>query len=111
VSVLKMRSKLKGEQGFTLIELVVVMAVLALLAGLVVPRFANILADSGERVDQANIEMLNNACDLYETNEGETVTDLNQLVEGNYVREIPNKPGTEEPYTLADLGRGEPGGP
>ena len=89
MSVLKMRSKLKGEQGFTLIELVVVMAVLALLAGLVVPRFANILADSGERVDQANIEMLNNACDLYETNEGETVTDLNQLLKATMSERFP----------------------
>lgn len=108
MSVMKMRSKLKGEQGFTLIELIVVMAILAILAGLVVPRFANILADSKDRAHEANKDMLNNACDLYETNEGGKVTDLSQLVDKNYIKEIPTIPGTETPYTLADLEREEP---
>lgn len=104
MSVMKIRSKLKGEQGFTLIELIAVMAILALLAALVVPRFAGILADSRDKADAANLEMLNNACDLYETNEGTDVTSLDQLMP-DYIKTIPNKPGTKTPYTLADLNR------
>ncbi len=104
MSVMKIRRKLKEQQGFTLIELIVVMAILAVLAAMVVPRFANILADSEEKANQANIDMLNNACDLYEANTGNTITDLDELVD-EYVKVIPNRPGTDEVYTLADLGR------
>ena len=107
MSVMRIRSKLKGEQGFTLIELIVVMAILALLAGLVVPRFANILADSETKANQANLDMLNNACDLYETNTGNTVADLNELVTNDYIKSIPTNPVTGAAYTLAELGRGE----
>lgn len=104
MSLMKMRSKLKGEQGFTLIELIVVMAILALLAALVVPKFADIIADSRNKADLANQDMLNNACDLYETNKGTKVTSLDDLV-SDYIKEIPDKPGTQTPYTLADLNR------
>lgn len=106
MSVIKMRSKLKGEEGFTLIELIVVMAILALIAGMVVPKFASIISESEAKANQANIDMLNNACDLYEFNSNSTISDLNTLVTSNYIKTIPENPVTNVTYTLSDLGRG-----
>lgn len=106
MSVTKMRAKIKGEEGFTLIELIVVMAILAVIAGMVVPRFANILADSQTKADKANVDMLNNACDLYEFNEQTTIADLTELVDKDYIKTIPVKPGTNTAYSLTDLERG-----
>ena len=105
MSMMKMRRKLKEQQGFTLIELIVVMAILAVLAAMVVPRFADIVADSEDKAHEANIDMLNNACDLYEFNESTKIADLNELVENGYIKMIPQIPGTEVDYTLDDLDR------
>lgn len=105
MSLMKIRRGLKREGGFTLIELVVVMAILALLAALVVPRFVGILSDSEGKADLANKEMLNNACDLYAARVGSEVTSLTDLVSSEYIKAIPKKPNSGDEYTLADLER------
>lgn len=98
------RGKLVGNQrGFTLIELIVVMAILALLAGLVVPRFLGILNDSEGKADLANKEMLRNAVELYEVNEGEDPASLDVLVSEGYIKAVPVNPVTGNPYTLEEV--------
>lgn len=61
----------KNDQGFTLVELVVVMAILAVLAGLVVPKFTGILADARAQANEANLQMLQTAVELYNAIEDE----------------------------------------
>lgn len=105
--MIKKRPKLKSENGFTLFELVVVMAILALLTALVVPKFTNILTDARDKADQVNMEMLRNARALYEANENKPIEELEDLI-GDYIREIPQKPGTGGAYTLEDIEWPEP---
>ncbi|MDD2620505.1 MAG: prepilin-type N-terminal cleavage/methylation domain-containing protein [Syntrophomonadaceae bacterium] len=57
-----------GEQGFTLVELIVVMAILALLAGLVIPEFGNILSDSKTKAHKANKQLIEAAVEICYTN-------------------------------------------
>ncbi|NLB89018.1 MAG: prepilin-type N-terminal cleavage/methylation domain-containing protein, partial [Syntrophomonadaceae bacterium] len=90
------------EKGFTLVELIVVMAILAILAALALPRFANVLDNAEKKADEANRAMIQQAIDLYIVNERQAPEKLDDLKTKNYLREIPRKPdgGT---YDLDDF--------
>ena len=89
-----------GEQGFTLVELIVVLAILALLAGLALPKFSNILGDSKTKAHNTNLRLIEQAAELYYTQTSteqaqSTISDNNHyLVIGNYLREAPTNPLT-----------------
>lgn len=52
--------------GFTLIEVIVVIAILGALTALALPRFTGVLKNSQERTDQANVRIVQSAIELYE---------------------------------------------
>lgn len=56
---------LRSAQGFTLIELMVVMVIIGLLAALVVPKFFGHVDKALQQDAQAQIELLGQALDLY----------------------------------------------
>lgn len=64
-------SKLNNLQGFTLMEIIVVIAILGALAALAIPRFTGVLANSQEKTDLANIRIVESAVELYLTEKGE----------------------------------------
>ncbi|WP_313342854.1 type II secretion system protein [Sedimentibacter sp.] len=72
--------KLKSKKGFTLIELVVVLAVLGIIMAIAVPRFMEVQENAKEKADEATIEMLAKAAELYyvqnNTTNSITVEDL-----------------------------------
>ncbi len=60
-----MNIRRRPEQGFTLLELLVVLVVLGLLAGIVAPKYFNQLGRSETKVARAQIEGLVKALDIY----------------------------------------------
>lgn len=68
--------KRKNEKGFTLVELIVVMAVLAVISAIAVPRFLGVQEDAKLEADYATAAMLGKAAELYLVNDGNTTTDL-----------------------------------
>ena len=56
--------------GFTLVEMLVVLAIIGLLVGLVAPRVLGILADAKVKTAHIQIESFKNALDLYFLDEG-----------------------------------------
>ncbi len=55
----------KKKKGFTLVELVVVVAILGILAGIAIPKFGSIQTDAANAVHNANIRTLQSAAMMY----------------------------------------------
>lgn len=121
-------------RGFTLLELLVVLVVLGLLAGIVGPKYFSQLGKSEAKVARAQIEGLAKALDLYRLDVGRYPTSEQGLValvtrpsdepkwDGPYLQKgVPldpwsreyqyRSPGEYGEYDLLSLGKdGQPGG-
>ena len=62
---MKLSFKVKEEKGFTLVELLIVIAILAVLAVLAVPRFINMQADAAAKACLSNRASLETAIEQY----------------------------------------------
>jgi general secretion pathway protein G len=85
------------EGGFTLIEMLVVMTLIALLLTLAVPRYFGSL-DSGKlTVQRQNAATIRDAIDKFSADIGRYPESLDELVTRHYLRKIPVDPVSEEP--------------
>lgn len=74
-----LHKRAKGEKGFTLIELIVVIAVLGVLTTLVIPRVIGVKEDAETAIDDANEKIIRNALERYYAKEGEYPSDTEGL--------------------------------
>jgi len=58
-------ARLRGERGFTLVELLVVITIIALIMGIVGPRVLNYLSESKAKAAKIQIESFASALDLF----------------------------------------------
>lgn len=130
----RIRPPLRPASGFTLLELLVVLVVLGLLAGIVGPKYFAQLGKSEAKVARAQIESLGKALDLYRLEVGRYPTSEQGLAAlvtppsdepkwgGPYLAKgVPldpwsreylyRSPGENGEYDLLSLGKdGQPGG-
>ncbi|WP_341888620.1 prepilin-type N-terminal cleavage/methylation domain-containing protein [Variovorax sp. YR752] len=90
----------RPSHGFTMIELVIVMAMLGLLLSLALPQYMATLERGREQVLQSNLATMREAIDKYHGDRGRYPDKLEDLVTQRYLRAIPNDPFTESPTWL-----------
>lgn len=89
----------RAHPGFTLIELVIVMAVIALLLTIAAPRYFHSIDRSKEAVLRSNLATTRDALDKYFSDNGRYPGDLATLVTAKYLRALPLDPFTESTST------------
>lgn len=67
----KLRKMLKKQEGFTLVELMIVVVILGILAGIGVQQYGRIQDQARDNVNKANLRLIANAIQMYQTIEGE----------------------------------------
>lgn len=85
---------LKDKKGFTLIEIMVVLIIIGLLAGIVVPKLMGRTEEAKRTKTMVEIKNLESAIDLYKLDSGSYPTTdqgLQALVEKPAIGEIPRK--------------------
>jgi len=88
--------RLARRRGFTLIELVVVMAIISLLLTIALPRYFHSLDNGRATVQRQNLTTMRDAIDKFYGDLGRYPDALDELVVRRYLREVPVDPVTEQ---------------
>jgi len=91
--------RLRSSRGWTLIEMVVVMALIVVLAGLATAQYRNAVTRSREAVLKEDLFRMRDAIDQYYADKNKYPADLQTLVTDGYMREVPRDPFTESADT------------
>src|SRR5258708_29693181 len=83
-------------RGFTLLELLVVLAIVATLLTLSLPRYAQSVDVARERVLAENLRITRDALDKFYADTGRYPESLDELVERRYLRALPMDPVLEQ---------------
>jgi general secretion pathway protein G len=84
----------KSERGFTLIELMVVAAILIIFAGLALVQYRNSVIRAREAVLSEDLFRMRDAIDQYYADKMEYPSTLDALVSDGYMRKVPDDPFT-----------------
>jgi len=87
------------KRGFTLVELMVVMAIIALLLALALPRYFNHLENSRETILKQDLAVMRDAIDKFHGDRNRYPDSLDELVNARYLRALPIDPITERADT------------
>lgn len=86
-------------RGFTLIELIVVLAIVALLVSIAAPRYFRSVDLARENALRTTLKVLRSAIDQYAADKGRYPDSLEALTNERYLREIPTDAITGERNT------------
>lgn len=90
-------------KGFTLVELLVVLAIIATLLALAAPRYFQHVERSKEAVLRENLATVRDAIDQYYADTGKWPESLAALVDKRYLRALPQDPITESSQSWIEV--------
>lgn len=111
-------------KGFTLIELMVVLAIVGLLSAIVAPRYFKSVDRAREASLRTSLNVMRDAIDKFAADKGRYPESLDELAQSRYIRDIPEDPitgrrdswlmlppppGSQVPGTMGDVRSGAAG--
>ncbi len=89
----------RNDAGFTLMELMIVMAIIGILATLAVPSFIGALRSAKEAVLKSDLQTMREAIDSYTEDKQKGPQSLQDLIDDGYLKAIPVDPMTKSNET------------
>ncbi len=93
------RTPFPREAGFTLIELMIVMAIIGILATLAIPSYVTAIKHARESVLKEDLHVMRAAIDSYTMDKQKAPQSLDDLVTDGYLKVIPEDPMTHSKDT------------
>lgn len=90
----QIRDRKESSRGFTLVELLVVLAIIGLLLATVLPNYVGRVARAEEAVLKQDLAVIREAIDKHYADAGRYPGSLNELVTKRYLRNLPQDPIT-----------------
>lgn len=116
--MIRKKQRKKGEEGFTLIELIVVVAILGFLMAIAIPRYLTARVTAAQSATKANLHSLASALELYATENNQTTYPANDadsdrdntldIIEwiSAYIAQAPTPPAGTDNYRYTQLSNG-----
>ena len=95
----QIRAGRRGEGGFTLIELIIVMAIIGILSVIAIPSFVQSVKKAKEAVLKEDLHTMRNAIDSYTVDKEKAPQGLDDLVQAGYLKSLPVDPMTSRSDT------------
>ncbi len=86
----------RGQRGFTLIELMIVITIILILIGMAVGMYQKSILHAREAVLRQDLVTMRQAIDNYTLDKQQAPQSLDELVDAHYLREVPVDPITRE---------------
>ena len=90
----QIRVERRGEGGFTLIELIIVMAIIGILSVIAIPSFVQSVKKAKEAALKEDLHTMRNAIDSYTVDKEKAPQGLDDLVQAGYLKSLPVDPMT-----------------
>ncbi len=89
--------KNRRTRGFTLLELIIVMSIIAILLSIAIPTYSRSLLGARERALRSDLSLLRGAIWKYTLDKQKGPQSLDDLRSAHYIDKIPDDPMTKEP--------------
>ena len=99
VGIGTIRGRKRGEGGFTLVELMIVMAIIMILATIAIPIYVRTLQRAKEATLREDLHTMRTAIDSYTIDKEKAPDSLDDLVQAGYLKSIPVDPITSSNET------------
>lgn len=97
------RCGIQGAQGFTLLELMIVVSIVGILATLAMPSYHVSVMKAKEAALQQDLSTLRDVLDQHRADQGKYPPSLQVLVSAGYMRAIPKDPFTGSATTWQEM--------
>ena len=101
----------RGAGGFTLIEVLIVMVIIAILAGVGLYMYNNSVTAAREATLKQDLFGMREAIDRYYADKNKWPASLDALVTEKYIRQVPVDPTTGAPDWQTTIGEPDPSNP
>jgi general secretion pathway protein G len=92
-------ARARVQAGFTLVELLIVMTIIAILMAIAIPRYQASVKSAREASLHEDLQVMRQAIDTYTMDKQKAPQSLDDLVQAGYLRSVPNDPMTRQNST------------